>query len=254
MRIALVLLALTAFIALPSAVAGEGAKVYFDDSVAKTVESVRAANQAVLDALAKQDFNAWTRSQDAYIQVLVRAVPDIERSIGKYMLGTLEGGGQLDQEVLESIDAAAEQAALFAKQRVMTGAYATLTRRGVRPDSRGAALKLLEKQGVYALDGKMPGADRAAPMQGLGESPMHGRVPTTPEAGEHLSKWQYAYMQAEGMGPRIAAYETQIESLPVDAENRGDIIGRLEQAKAEYEDLLAAIQLYRQKYYASGGR
>ena len=43
--------------------------------------------------------------------------------------------GQQDRwnPAIPSIDVAAEQAALYAKQRVMTGAYATLTRRGVRP-------------------------------------------------------------------------------------------------------------------------
>ena len=261
MRIAVVplALALLALLALPCALlpdvlAGEGAQIHFDETLRRTVEGVETANQRVRDALAAQDFNAWNQAHDAYIQVLVRAVPEIERTIATYMLGTLEGGGQLDTQVMEAIAEAAEAAALFAKQRVMTGAYATLTRRGVRPDSRGAALKLLEKQGVYALDGHAPGADRPAPMQGLGDSPMSGRVPTTPEAAQHLSKWQYAYMSAEAMGPRIVAYETQIEDLPADAPNRGDVLARLEQARVEYQQILKAIEDYRRKYYESGGK
>jgi hypothetical protein len=258
MRIAVAPLVL-AFLALPCALlpdvlAGEGAQIHFDDTLQRTVEGVETANQRVRDALAAQDFNAWNQAHDAYIQVLVRAVPEIERTIATYLLGTLEGGGQLDRAVLDAVAEAAEAAALFAKQRVVTGAYATLTRRGVRPDSRGAALKLLEKQGVYALDGRDPGADRPAPMQGLGESPMAGRVPTTPEAAKHLSRWQYAYMSAEAMGPRIVAYETQIEGLPADAPNRGDVLARLDQARVEYQQLLTAIVDYRRKYYESGGK
>lgn len=245
---------LAALLVLPPAFAGPGAKLHFDDSVGKTVETVQAANQRVRDALAAQDFAAWNRAHDAYIQTLVQAVPAIERSIAKFMLGTLEGGGQLDRATLDAIDEAAEEAALFAKQRVVTGAYATLTRRGVRPDSRGAALKLLEKQGVYALDGSTPGSSTVVPMEGLGESPIHGRVPNTPEAAKHLSKWQYAYMRAEALGPRISSYEREIQALPADAPNRGDILGRLDQARTEYQELLQAIVFYRQKYYAAGGK
>lgn len=259
MRIAAILLVLVAavgatMLALPPAEAGPGAQIYFEETVQKTAASVEEANARVLDALAKQEFGAWSQAHDAYIQALVRAVPEIERAIGKYMLGTLDGGGTLDKDVLDAIDAAAEQAALYAKQRVMTGAYATLTRRGVRPDSRGAALKLLEKQGVYALDRAVQGTQGTTVVRGLGESPMHGRVPTTPEAAEHLSKWQQAYMAAGQIGPRVASYESQIESLPADAPNRGDIIARLEQAKAQHQQLLKAVEQYRTLYFEAGGK
>lgn len=256
MRIAVLVLSLVvALLVAPlMADAGEGAQIHFQDTVKRTIETVKEANRRVHEALEAQDFNAWIQAHGAYTNALVLAVPELEKSISKFMLGTLEGGGQLDQEVLDAIDAVADEAAVFAKQRVITGAYATLTRRGVRPDSRGAALKLLQKQGVYSLDGRAVGADRPTPMVGLGPSPMAGRVPTTPEAAQFLSKWQYAFMSAEALGPRIAAYETQIEDLPDDAPNRGDILARKEQARTEYEQLLQAIQDYSRKYYEAGGK
>jgi len=260
MRALSVLVLATLLVGARTARAEDTPRQRFDATVGRVRASVAAANQRVKQTLTARDWNGWNAAHDAYVLTLMRAVPDVENAISNFMLGVLAAGGQLDGPTMGAIHDAADETATWTRQRVMAGAYATLTRRGVRPDRRSDALDLLAREGVYDLSpaaksggGSVP-LRPAPPAQGLGESPLTGKVPGTTEAAEALSKWQYAYMSAQSIERKIATYESELLTLPENSPNRPQVQKNLDQARAEQVQLLESVRTWRQKYYASGGR
>ena len=241
----------------------------FKGRINRIESNLRTANETMRNVLATLDWNAWNRAHDSYVRSVSRAEDELADAIAMYMIGVLDGGGTLDSPVLDAVENAGDAVGLMAKHKARISAYAKLTRRRVRPEKRRDALDYLGSLGVYELNEKLndttgkilapSGSSSAAARAGsgsndLGENPMSGRVPGTPDAGVALSKWQFAYMQAEQNIQRIAALETQLETLPAASRGRPMAEEQVAAARAKQEELLEKIAEWREKYFAAGGR
>ncbi len=231
--------------------------------------NLERSNDTMRKVLATLDWNAWCRAHESYVRSVTRSIGELEEAIGLYMIGVLDAGGKLDSPVLEAIDNGGDAVGLLAKHKARITAYAALTRRRVRPEKRRDALDYLGVLGVYELSEKLndatgkilaPDSDAVigdaptATSTGLGENPMSGRIPGTPEAGIALSKWQFAYMQAEQNIQRIAALETQLETLPAASRGRPMAEEQVAAARDKQSQLIEKINEWREKYFEAGGR
>jgi len=211
----------------------------------------------VIDALRKQDWNAWCMAHSNYSNTLQRAMTDIETATTRLLFAVLNAGDPLDGPIQQAVNDGGNLAALLAKRRVVANAYAELTRRGVRYDRRANALSLLDRQGVYGSPGPNPcGTGRSTPAGDALEniSPLAGRLPGSAEAVEHLRKWQYAWMRESSLRQSVMAKEAELAALSPHASNRAEVETELAEIQEEQQQLMDAIVEWRTKYFEAGGR
>lgn len=258
MRRALAALAVLTLTVGGSVTAAEGPLQRFAVQMQGVRSRVDAANANVKSAVAARDYLGWFRTNDAYVRELARAQGDIERACSRLLLSTLAADMPIDDATLEAIDLASAQAANYARHKVIVHAYAQLTKEGVRYDKRQDALALLQKQGIYEQDAGARGIETvttygAAPPP-ITDNPMHGKVPTTPEAGEILSRWQTTVMKAQAAAQRVGALESEVAELPAQDPRRPKAEQRLAASQQQYVNLLRQAEELRKKYYSSGGQ
>lgn len=228
----------------------------FDKELELVEKSVSSALTRVKSALASKNWNAWCPAHEIYVNALNRGVIDIESAVTRFLFAVLNSGKTFDADSLTAIDDAAWLAGDYAHRRVLVNSWSLLAKRGVPPNKRGAALDLLARQGVY--DGKSISKDAAGPVSscdpGPGASPHSGRVPGSPEAAQALSKWQYAYMQAETARRTISMHETELITAKDGSKQQIAIQKRLDETKAKLKQLEDTAEEWRRKYFQEGGR
>jgi hypothetical protein len=262
MRITAALLALALFASL---LAGEAAHAEEENprqAYAAELRRIRdttdCVTKRVIDTLRKQDWNAWCAAHSLYGNTLQQAVTEIETATTRFLFAVLNAGGTLDGPIQQAVNDGANLAGLITKRRVVANAYAALARRGVRYDRRANALALLDRQGVYGSPGPNPctgGGARTPSAEALENvSPLTGRMPGSPEATEHLRKWQYAWMRESSLRHSLAGKEAEFEALPVNAPSRTEVEMELNELRAEHQQLKDAMVEWRTKYFEAGGR
>lgn len=238
--------------------AAEGPLRSFAVQMQNVRSRVDVAGTNVKSAIAARDYMGWFRTHDAYERELGRAQGDIERACSQLMLSTLAAKMPLDDATLEAIDLASAQAANYARHKVIVHAYGQLTKDGVRYDKRSEALALLQRQGIYEQDagafGIATSTSTGSAPPPITDNPMHGKVPTTAEAGEILSRWQTTVMKAQAAAQRVGALEADLVNYAANDPKRPKLEQRLAASQQQYVNLLRQAEELRKKYYAAGGQ